>query len=141
MSLYLKRHQSYSLSKFEEFDLLCKSGVLRDFQLWHPVSLMPLEVQGHVLPFWKPPINMSQDLDCHGGCSTVNVCQAMLKNRILLISYYKRLKTNAQDCRRYPTSWAKHFPITAQLAGYLTSSKNHAHERTIFSKQTFYQIL
>ena len=83
MSLYLIRHQSYSLSKFEEFDLLCKSGVLRDFQIWHPVSLMPLEVQGHVVPFWKPPINISLDLNSHECCSTLNVCQAVFKFGIL----------------------------------------------------------
>ena len=70
MSLYFKRHQSYSLSKFEEFDLLCKSGVLREFQLWHPVSLMPLEVQGHVVPFRKPPINISLEPGCQGCCTT-----------------------------------------------------------------------
>ena len=43
---------------------------------------MYLEVQGRVLPFWKPPINISMEPDCHGCCSALNVCQAMLKNCI-----------------------------------------------------------
>ena len=43
--------------------------------------------------------------------------------------------------RRYPASWAKHFPSTAQLAGSLLTLKNHTHERNIFFKPTFYQIL
>ena len=46
------------------------------------MTLMPPEVQGHVLPFWKPPVNILWDLDCHWCCSTLNVCQAMLKNCI-----------------------------------------------------------
>ena len=41
--------------------------------------------------------------------------------------------------RRYPANWAKHFPSTAQLAGYLLSLINHMHERNIFSKQSFNQ--
>ena len=43
---------------------------------------MYLEVQGRVLPFWKPLINISKEPDCHGCCSALNVCQAMLKNCI-----------------------------------------------------------
>ena len=43
---------------------------------------MPLDVQGRVLPFWKPPINIFEEPDCHGCCSALNVCQAMLKNCI-----------------------------------------------------------
>ena len=43
--------------------------------------------------------------------------------------------------RRYPANWAKHFPSTAQLAGSLLTLKNHTHERNIFFKPTFYQIL
>ena len=45
---------------------------------------MPIEVQGHVLPLWKPPINIFWDKDYHGCCSTLNICQAILNNRILL---------------------------------------------------------
>ena len=52
------------------------------FKLWHLVTLMQLEVQGGVLPFWKPPINISREPDCHGCCSALNVYQAMLKNCI-----------------------------------------------------------
>ena len=43
--------------------------------------------------------------------------------------------------RRYPANWAKHFPSTAQLAGYLLSLKNYMHERNVFSKQSFWQTL
>ena len=59
---------------------------------------MQLEVQGRVLPFWKPPINISKDPDCHGCCSALNISQVMLKIVFLLVSYYKLLNTNAQDC-------------------------------------------
>ena len=59
---------------------------------------MPLEVQGRVLPFWKPPINISKEPDCHGCCSTLNISQGMLKIVFFLASYCKRLKTNAQNC-------------------------------------------
>ena len=59
---------------------------------------MPLEVQGRALPFWLPPTNISEVLDCHGCYSALNISQAMLKIVFLLVSYYKRLKTNAQDC-------------------------------------------
>ena len=55
------------MSNFKEFDLLYKSGVLRDFQLWRPVSSMPLEVQGLVVPFMKPPINISLETN-HQEC-------------------------------------------------------------------------
>ena len=48
------------------------------------VTLMPLEAQGHVLHFQKPPIIISWDPDCHEYCSTLNICQAMLKNGFLL---------------------------------------------------------
>lgn len=53
MSWHLKGQQSCSLPNFEGFNLLNKNGVLRDFQIWHPVSLMPHEVQGHAVHFWK----------------------------------------------------------------------------------------
>ena len=43
---------------------------------------MPIEVQGHVLPFWKPPINISLDLDCQGYSSSFSVKKAMLKNGV-----------------------------------------------------------
>ena len=57
---------------------------MRVFHLWHPVILMSLEVQVHVLPFWKPLINISKDPDSHGCCSTLNVCQTITINRNLL---------------------------------------------------------
>ena len=41
--------------------------------------LMQIEVQGRALPFWKPPINIFKEPDCHGCCSALNVYQAMLK--------------------------------------------------------------
>ena len=44
--------------------------------------MAPFEVQGRVLPFWKPPINIFKEPDCHGCCCTLNLCQAMLKNCI-----------------------------------------------------------
>ena len=53
---------------------------------------MQLEVQGRVLPFWKPQINISKEPDYHGCCSALNICQAMLKK------LYTRLKTNTQNC-------------------------------------------
>ena len=53
------------------------------------------EIQDCVLPFWKPPINISKKPYCHGCCSTLNISQAMLKFVSLLVSYYMRLKTNA----------------------------------------------
>ena len=59
---------------------------------------MPLEVQDSDLPFWKPPIKISKDPDCHGCCSALNISQVMLKIVFLLVSYYKLLNTNAQDC-------------------------------------------
>ena len=40
---------------------------------------MYLEVQGCVLPFWKPLINIFKEPDCHGCWSALNICQAMLK--------------------------------------------------------------
>ena len=52
------------------------------FQIWHLVTFMYLEVQGRVLPFWKPLINVSKEPDCYGCWSALNVCQAMLKNCI-----------------------------------------------------------
>ena len=52
------------------------------FQIWHLVTFMYLEVQGRVLPFWKPLINIFKEPDCHGCWSALNVCQAMLKNCI-----------------------------------------------------------
>ena len=67
----------------------------KNFKIWNLVTLVPLKVQGCVLPFWKPPINISKDPDCHGCCSTLNISQAMLKFVSLLVSYYMRLKTNA----------------------------------------------
>ena len=60
---------------------------------------MSLEVQGRVLHFWKPHINIFKDPDCHGYCSALNISQAMLKIVFLLVIYYKLLKTNAQDCK------------------------------------------
>ena len=54
------------------------------FKHGHFVTLIPLEVQGRALPFWKPPINIFKEPDCHGCCSALNVCQVMLKNHILL---------------------------------------------------------
>ena len=60
---------------------------------------MPLEVQGPVLPFWKPLINISKEPDCHGCCSALNISQGMLKIVFYLVSYYKLLKTNAQNCK------------------------------------------
>ena len=59
---------------------------------------MPLEMQGCVLPFWIPLINISNESYCHGCCNTLNISQGMLKIVFYLVSYYKRLKTNAQNC-------------------------------------------
>ena len=72
----------------------------KNLKIWHPVTLVPLEVQGRVLPFWKPPINISKDPDCHGCCSALNISQVMLKIVFLLVSYYKLLNTNAHDCNQ-----------------------------------------
>ena len=61
------------------------------FKLWHLVTLMHLKAQGRVLPFWKPPINISKEPDCHGCCSALNVCQAMLKNCICVSRLMHRI--------------------------------------------------
>ena len=45
---------------------------------------MPLEVQGPVLPFWNPPVNISLDLDCQGCSSSFSVKNTMLENAVLL---------------------------------------------------------
>ena len=78
------------VSKKVKHDLVPQGAPkLQDVKFWsfyfkhrHLVTLMPLEVQGRVLLFWKPPINIFKEPDCHGCCSTLNVCQAMLKNCI-----------------------------------------------------------
>ena len=101
MTLYLKGHQSCSLSKFEGFYFLHRNRVFSNFQLWHLVTLMPLEVQGQILPFWKPLINTFQDLDCHGCCSTLKGCQAMLKIVFYLVCYYKHLISNEHHCKSH----------------------------------------
>ena len=77
MTFYLKGHQSCSLSKFEGFHLLHRNRVFSNFQLWHPVTQMPFETQGGVLPFRKPPINISWDPDCYGSAGTLNVYQVL----------------------------------------------------------------
>ena len=86
MSVYLKGHQSCSMSKLEGFDLLHKNGVVKDFLIWHLVTLFPLLVQRHFLPFGKPLIYISSEPDCPGCYSTLTICQAMLKIGVLLKS-------------------------------------------------------
>ena len=83
MTVYLRGHLSCSLSNFEGFYSLHRSRVFSNFQLIHLVTLMPLKVQDRVLPFWKPPINISLDLDCQGYSSSFSVKKAMLKNGFL----------------------------------------------------------
>ena len=73
----------------------------KNLKIWHPVTLVSIEVQGRVLPFWKPLINIFKEPDCHGCCTTLNISQAMLKIVFFLVSYYNLLKTNAQNCRMY----------------------------------------
>ena len=53
-------------------------------KLWQPVTLQPLEAQGHVLPFWKPPIKICLEPACQVGSSILKVRQAMLKSWGLL---------------------------------------------------------
>ena len=53
-------------------------------KLWQPVTLLPLEAQGHILHFWKPPIYICLEPDCQGDCSVLKVCQVMLKSLGLL---------------------------------------------------------
>ena len=53
-------------------------------KLWQPVTLQPLEAQGHVLHFWKSPIYICLNPDCQGDCSVLNVFQVMLKSWGLL---------------------------------------------------------
>ena len=63
------------------------------------------------------------------------VCQILCLEKIFLSCiWFIKL-------RRYPASWAVLGKCLAQLAGYLLGSKNHTHERNIFFKQIFYQIL
>ena len=57
---------------------------MKNEKVWQPVTLQPLEAQGHVLHFWKPPINICLEPDCQGGCSVLKVCQVMLKSWGLL---------------------------------------------------------
>ena len=57
----------------------------KNLKIWHPVTLVPPEVQGRVLPFWKPLINIFKELDCHGCFSALNISQAMLKIAIITI--------------------------------------------------------
>ena len=72
------------MSKFERFYLLHGNRVFSNFKLWHLVTLIPLEAQDCFLPFCKSPINISWDPNCQGCGGTLNVCQAMLINGILL---------------------------------------------------------
>jgi len=58
---------------------------------------VPLEIQGCVLPVWRSLINISKEPYCRGCCSHLNISQGMLKILFYLVSYYKRLKTNAQN--------------------------------------------
>ena len=53
-------------------------------KIWQPVTLQSLEVQGHVVPFWKPPINVNLEPGYQGCCPTWNVDQGLLKNGVLL---------------------------------------------------------
>ena len=74
------------------------SPKIKDFVKQVNTLWVPLDVQGRVLPFWKPLINIFKEPECHGCCSTLNISQAMQKIAFFLVSYYKRLKTNAQNC-------------------------------------------
>ena len=65
----------------------------KNFKICHLVTLVPLEVQGCALLFWKRLINIFKEPDCHGCCSTLNISQFMLKIEFFIVSYYKRLKT------------------------------------------------
>ena len=53
-------------------------------KVWQPVTLVSLEIRGHILPFWKPPIKIYLEPDCQGGRSILKVRQAMLKSLGLL---------------------------------------------------------
>ena len=83
---------------------------------------MQLEVQGRVLPFWKPQINISKDPDCHGCCSTLNVCQAMLKNciplsRLMQTTVFLTAASKIKYCHCLSTS--------AKLSGACKVRKGH----------------
>ena len=81
---------------------------------------MLLEVQGRILPFWKPLINIFKKPDCHGCFSALNISQVMLKIVFLLVSYYKLLNTNAQDCKKV----SKYFKFQIFMSVELLSSVN-----------------
>ena len=53
-------------------------------KVWQPAILVSLEIQGHVLPFWKSPIKICFNPDCQVGSSILKVHQAMLKSWGLL---------------------------------------------------------
>ena len=118
MSLYLKGLQSCRLSNFFHFSkITCfslyiillyeNSATYEHFwffqvlKLWLPVTLQPLEVQGHIVPFWKPPINVSLDPGCQGCCTLQMSTKACWKMMFYYIGYYIRKITNANDCNTY----------------------------------------
>ena len=77
------------------------------------------EVQGCILPFWKPPINISEEPDCHGCCSTLNVCQAMLKNCICVSRLMHRTVCICTKDIQSPSNAYKRFWFYAMKMGYL----------------------
>ena len=100
------------------------------FKLWHLVTLMPLEVQGCVLPFWKPPINISKEPDCHGCCNALNVCQAMLKNCMRVSRLMHKTVLKCIPDKSFPSKEALHIFALSNFAYsipkyWLTIFSNH----------------
>ena len=60
--------------------LLCKCFDSGQLQIWLPATLVSLEIQGHVLPFRKPPIKICMEPACQVGSSILKVRQAILKS-------------------------------------------------------------
>ena len=71
---------------------------MKSFKLWQTTALMPLEVQGPVLPFWNPPVNISLDLDCQLCSSSFSLKKPCWKMLFYLISHYTHSVTNEHHC-------------------------------------------
>ena len=63
---------------------------------WQPATLVSLEIQEHVLPFWKPQIKFCLEPDCQAGSKILKVLQVMLKSWGLL---NKLLYHTVQNCQ------------------------------------------
>ena len=77
MTLYLKVNPKYNRSKLKLQLLLSK---YRHFQLWLVVFLIPLKVQGHMMPHLKALRYGIYEARLPSCGSTSSICQAILKS-------------------------------------------------------------